>query len=157
MRFWLEVLLFIYNCSRMFIELRNLSHLNELLAVHWFRFFKCPFIFTNNMPAISRKCLKITWLCLVMVHVIYLQHKNSQVNFQLWREAQAYGDMQLMPFVDYYSLISLKTIAICTMGVRSWEKCASLPLPKLLLSCSTYSSESSIFIITITITLRFTL
>ncbi|KAK1385538.1 hydroxyproline O-galactosyltransferase GALT3 [Heracleum sosnowskyi] len=45
-------------------------------------------------------------------------HKNSQVNFQLWRESQAYGDMQLMPFVDYYSLISLKTIAICTMGTK---------------------------------------
>ncbi|XP_050219302.1 hydroxyproline O-galactosyltransferase GALT3 [Mercurialis annua] len=45
-------------------------------------------------------------------------HKNSQVNFELWKEAQAYGDVQLMPFVDYYSLISLKTIAICIMGTK---------------------------------------
>ncbi|XP_065863890.1 hydroxyproline O-galactosyltransferase GALT3 [Euphorbia lathyris] len=45
-------------------------------------------------------------------------HKNSQVNFELWKEAQAYGDIQLMPFVDYYSLISLKTIAICIMGTK---------------------------------------
>ncbi|KAK9934042.1 hypothetical protein M0R45_021205 [Rubus argutus] len=45
-------------------------------------------------------------------------HKNSQVNFELWREAQAYGDIQLMPFVDYYSLISLKTIAICIFGTK---------------------------------------
>ncbi|GAV71651.1 Gal-bind_lectin domain-containing protein/Galactosyl_T domain-containing protein [Cephalotus follicularis] len=45
-------------------------------------------------------------------------HKSSQVNFELWREAQAYGDIQLMPFVDYYSLISLKTIAICIMGTE---------------------------------------
>ncbi|XP_047166257.1 hydroxyproline O-galactosyltransferase GALT3 isoform X1 [Vigna umbellata] len=45
-------------------------------------------------------------------------HKNNRVNFELWTEAQAYGDIQLMPFVDYYSLISLKTIAICIMGTK---------------------------------------
>ncbi|KAI9196698.1 hypothetical protein LWI28_026198 [Acer negundo] len=45
-------------------------------------------------------------------------HKNSQVNFELWREAQAYGDVQIMPFVDYYSLISLKTVAICILGTK---------------------------------------
>ncbi|XP_031253001.1 hydroxyproline O-galactosyltransferase GALT3 [Pistacia vera] len=45
-------------------------------------------------------------------------HKNKQVNVELWREAQAYGDIQLMPFVDYYGLISLKTIAICIMGTK---------------------------------------
>ena len=46
-----------------------------------------------------------------------MQHKNSEVNFDLWKEAEAYGDIQLMPFVDYYSLISLKTIALCILGV----------------------------------------
>ncbi|KAH9684007.1 Hydroxyproline O-galactosyltransferase GALT3 [Citrus sinensis] len=45
-------------------------------------------------------------------------HKNRQVNFELWKEAQAYGDIQIMPFVDYYSLISLKTIAICIFGTK---------------------------------------
>lgn len=45
-------------------------------------------------------------------------HKNRQVNFELWREAQAFGDIQLMPFVDYYSLLSLKTIAICILGTK---------------------------------------
>ncbi|XVF66057.1 hypothetical protein PTKIN_Ptkin10aG0003400 [Pterospermum kingtungense] len=45
-------------------------------------------------------------------------NKNRQVNFELWKEAQAYGDIQFMPFVDYYSLISLKTIAICIMGTK---------------------------------------
>ncbi|XP_004508103.1 hydroxyproline O-galactosyltransferase GALT3 isoform X2 [Cicer arietinum] len=45
-------------------------------------------------------------------------HKNNRVNLELWREAQAYGDIQLMPFVDYYSLISLKTIAICIVGTK---------------------------------------
>ncbi|KAK2971027.1 hypothetical protein RJ640_025801 [Escallonia rubra] len=45
-------------------------------------------------------------------------HKSRQVNFELWREARAYGDIQLMPFVDYYSLLSLKTIAICILGTK---------------------------------------
>ncbi|XP_061360260.1 hydroxyproline O-galactosyltransferase GALT3 [Gastrolobium bilobum] len=45
-------------------------------------------------------------------------HKNNRVNYELWSEAQAYGDIQLMPFVDYYSLISLKTIAICIMATK---------------------------------------
>ncbi|KAI3834069.1 hypothetical protein MKX03_035865 [Papaver bracteatum] len=45
-------------------------------------------------------------------------HKNSIVNAELWREAQTYGDIQLMPFVDYYDLITLKTIAICLMGTK---------------------------------------
>lgn len=32
------------------------------------------------------------------------------VNEELWNEARTYGDIQLMPFVDYYSLILWKTI-----------------------------------------------
>lgn len=39
------------------------------------------------------------------------------MNTKMWKEAQTYGDIQFMPFVDYYSLISLKTIAICIFGV----------------------------------------
>lgn len=41
------------------------------------------------------------------------------VNEELWNEVQTYGDVQLMPFVDYYSLITWKTIAICIFGVSS--------------------------------------
>ncbi|KAL5553778.1 hypothetical protein UlMin_041179 [Ulmus minor] len=43
-------------------------------------------------------------------------HKNKLVNEELWNEAQTYGDVQLMPFVDYYSLITWKTLAICIFG-----------------------------------------
>lgn len=48
-----------------------------------------------------------------------MQHKSPIVNEELWREAQTYGDVQLMPFVDYYSLITWKTLAICIFGVMS--------------------------------------
>lgn len=41
------------------------------------------------------------------------------VNEELWNEARTYMDIQLMPFVDYYSLIAWKTIAICVFGVKS--------------------------------------
>lgn len=47
-----------------------------------------------------------------------LQHKNQIVNEELWNEAQTYGDVQLMPFVDYYSLLTWKTLAICIFGVN---------------------------------------
>ncbi|XP_068641663.1 beta-1,3-galactosyltransferase GALT1-like [Aristolochia californica] len=45
-------------------------------------------------------------------------HKNDMVNEELWKEARTYGDIQLMPFVDYYYLITWKTIAICIYGTR---------------------------------------
>ncbi|XP_074274594.1 beta-1,3-galactosyltransferase GALT1-like isoform X2 [Silene latifolia] len=45
-------------------------------------------------------------------------NKNQRVNEELWNEARAYGDIQLMPFVDYYSLITLKTVAICIFGTH---------------------------------------
>ncbi|CAH2033855.1 unnamed protein product [Thlaspi arvense] len=45
-------------------------------------------------------------------------HKSPIVNQELWNEARTYGDVQLMPFVDYYSLISWKTLAICIFGTE---------------------------------------
>ncbi|XP_022866606.1 beta-1,3-galactosyltransferase GALT1-like [Olea europaea var. sylvestris] len=41
------------------------------------------------------------------------------VNEELWNEARTYEDIQLMPFVDYYSLITWKTIAICIFGTEA--------------------------------------
>ncbi|KAJ0096031.1 hypothetical protein Patl1_15954 [Pistacia atlantica] len=45
-------------------------------------------------------------------------HKNQIVNGELWKEARTYGDIQLMPFVDYYNLITWKTLAICIFGTQ---------------------------------------
>ena len=41
------------------------------------------------------------------------------VNEELWNEARTYGDIQMLPFVDYYSLITWKTLAICIYGVNT--------------------------------------
>ncbi|CAL9151323.1 unnamed protein product [Musa hybrid cultivar] len=45
-------------------------------------------------------------------------HKNEMVNEELWKEANTYGDIQLMPFIDYYTIITWKTIAICIYGTN---------------------------------------
>ncbi|KAK1605230.1 hypothetical protein QYE76_028903 [Lolium multiflorum] len=54
----------------------------------------------------------------VVVRFFVGLHKNEVVNEELWNEARTYGDIQLMPFVDYYSLILWKTIAICIYGTN---------------------------------------
>lgn len=54
----------------------------------------------------------------VTVRFFVGQHANKQVNKEIWREAVTYGDIQLMPFVDYYNLITIKTIAICVFGTE---------------------------------------
>ncbi|XP_023547355.1 beta-1,3-galactosyltransferase GALT1-like [Cucurbita pepo subsp. pepo] len=45
-------------------------------------------------------------------------HKNQIVNEEVWDEARTYGDIQMMPFVDYYSLITWKTLGICIFGAE---------------------------------------
>ncbi|KAH7842010.1 hypothetical protein Vadar_000456 [Vaccinium darrowii] len=78
---------------------------------------------TNNFE--RRMALRRSWMQYeairsgnVAVRFFIGLHKNKEVNFHLWKEAQAYGDIQLMPFVDYYSLLTLKTVAICILGTE---------------------------------------
>lgn len=57
---------------------------------------------------------------MVIVIIIFsLKHTNLMVNEELWNEARTYGDIQVLRFVDYYGLITWKTLAICIYGVRS--------------------------------------
>ncbi|KAF7090134.1 hypothetical protein CFC21_092941 [Triticum aestivum] len=46
-------------------------------------------------------------------------HTNLMVNKELRNEARTYGDIQVLPFVDYYSLITWKTLAICIYGTNA--------------------------------------
>jgi len=75
----------------------------------------------NNFK--RRMAVRRTWMqydvvrsAKVAVRFFVGLHKNEVVNEELWNEARTYGDIQLMPFVDYYSLILWKTIAICIYG-----------------------------------------
>ncbi|KAM7269183.1 hypothetical protein ACFE04_024680 [Oxalis oulophora] len=54
----------------------------------------------------------------VAVRFLVGLHKNQIVNKELWNEAHTYGDIQLMPFVDYYGLITWKTLGICIFGTE---------------------------------------
>ncbi|XP_077245984.1 beta-1,3-galactosyltransferase GALT1-like [Tasmannia lanceolata] len=77
----------------------------------------------NNFK--RRMAVRRTWMQydavrsgVVAVRFFVGLHKNEMVNEELWNEARTYGDTQLMPFVDYYSLITWKTIAICIYGTE---------------------------------------
>lgn len=39
------------------------------------------------------------------------------MNFELKREAEFFGDIVIVPFLDSYDLVVLKTVAICEYGV----------------------------------------
>ncbi|KAL4590738.1 hypothetical protein LXL04_003680 [Taraxacum kok-saghyz] len=82
-------------------------------------------VFSSGNNFERRMALRRSWMKyedvrsgLVAVRFFIGLHKNKKVNLELWREAQAYQDVQLMPFVDYYSLLTLKTVAICIMGTK---------------------------------------
>jgi len=82
---------------------------------------------SNNYA--RRMAVRRTWLQYpsvrnrtVAVRFFVGLQQNKQVNKELWKEALTYGDMQLLPFVDYYELIVFKTLAICmfaTKGVKA--------------------------------------
>ncbi|XP_074295870.1 beta-1,3-galactosyltransferase GALT1-like [Silene latifolia] len=70
--------------------------------------------------AVRRTWMQYPQVCSgsVVIRFFVGLHKNQRVNEELWNEARTYGDVQLMPFVDYYSLITWKTVAICIFGTR---------------------------------------
>jgi hypothetical protein len=45
---------------------------------------------------------------------------KKEVNEELKKEAEFFGDIVLVPFMDSYDLVVLKTIAIAEYGVRNW-------------------------------------
>ncbi|CAL9188733.1 unnamed protein product [Musa hybrid cultivar] len=74
----------------------------------------------KHRMAVRRTWMQYNLVCTgaVVVRFFVGLHKNQVVNEELWNEASTYGDIQLMPFVDYYSLITWKTIAICIYGTN---------------------------------------
>jgi hypothetical protein len=42
---------------------------------------------------------------------------RKEVNAMLKKEAEYFGDIVILPFMDRYELVVLKTIAICEFGV----------------------------------------
>jgi len=59
------------------------------------------------------------------------QHTRKEVNLELKKEAEYFGDIVVVPYMDNYDLVVLKTVAICEYGVsnelfRDFEKKLSL-------------------------------
>ncbi|KAL3846016.1 hypothetical protein ACJIZ3_003419 [Penstemon smallii] len=46
-------------------------------------------------------------------------HSRNEVNVQVKKEADFFGDIVFVPYVDSYDLVVLKTVAICEYGVRT--------------------------------------
>ncbi|XP_021908695.1 hydroxyproline O-galactosyltransferase GALT4-like [Carica papaya] len=46
-------------------------------------------------------------------------HGRKEVNLELKKEAEYFGDVVIVPYMDNYDLVVLKTVAICEYGVRT--------------------------------------
>ncbi|KAK1433770.1 hypothetical protein QVD17_10687 [Tagetes erecta] len=46
-------------------------------------------------------------------------HARKEVNIELKKEAEFFGDIVIVPYMDNYDLVVLKTVAICEYGVRT--------------------------------------
>ncbi|KAJ1438991.1 Glycosyl transferase, family 31 [Sesbania bispinosa] len=46
-------------------------------------------------------------------------HHRKDVNAELKKEAEFFGDIVIVPYMDNYDLVVLKTVAICEYGVRT--------------------------------------
>lgn len=108
-------------------DLDLIGDINRLKAppVHKKRLLMLVAVFSTGNNFQRRMALRRSWMQYesvrsgnVAVRFLTGLDKNKQVNLELWKEAQTYGDIQLMPFVDYYSLITLKAVAACILGTR---------------------------------------
>lgn len=59
----------------------------------------------------------LIFLCIVSVIIINMKNPRKEVNAVLKKEAAYFGDIVILPFMDRYELVVLKTIAICEFGV----------------------------------------
>lgn len=84
--------------------------------LHWLlcmRYFK-------NFPFLNFLCctLYYDWdFSGVLICFNLTQNPRKEVNAVLKKEAAYFGDIVILPFMDRYELVVLKTIAICEFGV----------------------------------------
>ncbi|GFP91570.1 probable beta-1 3-galactosyltransferase 19 [Phtheirospermum japonicum] len=55
----------------------------------------------------------------VVARFFVAMHARKEVNVELMKEADYFGDIVIVPYMDNYDLVVLKTIAICEYGVRT--------------------------------------
>ena len=52
--------------------------------------------------------------------LMFGQHARKEVNLELKKEAEFFGDIVIVPYMDNYDLVVLKTVAICEYGVSRY-------------------------------------
>ncbi|PIN03088.1 Galactosyltransferase [Handroanthus impetiginosus] len=79
---------------------------------------------TNHFA--ERMAVRKTWMqslpvksFKVAVRFFVALNPRSEVNAILKKEAAYFGDIEILPFMDRYELVVLKTVAICEYGVRN--------------------------------------
>ncbi|KAL6571870.1 Hydroxyproline O-galactosyltransferase galt4 [Orobanche hederae] len=55
----------------------------------------------------------------IVARFFVAMHARKEVNMELMKEAAYFGDIVIVPYMDNYDLVVLKTIAICEYGVRT--------------------------------------
>lgn len=83
-------------------------------------------IMSSSNHFAERMAVRKTWLqsksiqsSEVVARFFVALHANKDVNLQLKKEADYYGDIIILPFIDRYDIVVLKTVAICEFGVRN--------------------------------------
>uniref|UniRef100_A0A0D9W0B0 Galectin domain-containing protein n=1 Tax=Leersia perrieri TaxID=77586 RepID=A0A0D9W0B0_9ORYZ len=72
----------------------------------------------------ERMAVRKTWMSAaqkssnVVARFFVALNGRKEVNAQLKKEAEFFGDIVIVPFMDSYDLVVLKTVAICEYGVR---------------------------------------
>ncbi|KAK6920795.1 Galectin, carbohydrate recognition domain [Dillenia turbinata] len=54
----------------------------------------------------------------ILTKLRFQQHARKEMNIELKKEADFFGDIVIVPYMDNYDLVVLKTVAICEYGVR---------------------------------------
>ncbi|RRT56613.1 hypothetical protein BHE74_00029571 [Ensete ventricosum] len=74
----------------------------------------------------ERMAIRKTWMqssqiksSIVVARFFVALNPRKEVNAMLKKEAEYFGDIVILPFMDHYELVVLKTIAICDYGVHN--------------------------------------
>ncbi|KAG0568875.1 hypothetical protein KC19_6G050400 [Ceratodon purpureus] len=83
-------------------------------------------IMSSSNHFAERMAVRKTWLqsksiqsSEVVARFFVALHANKDINLQLKKEADYYGDIIILPFIDRYDIVVLKTVAICKFGVQN--------------------------------------
>jgi hypothetical protein len=88
----------------------------------WYNSYNCSPILPHSKPNFCF-CKAIIILCISFDcrrKVVFgggTQHSSKSINLELKKEAAYFGDIVIVPFLDHYDLVVLKTVAICDFGV----------------------------------------